>query len=261
MKLRLKNYAKLRRCKTPTRRSLLCQCVGVNYMNSDTFKDRLQLIIGDGSNRSFAEKCEVSEGTVRRYLRGDAFPPLDTLEIMARVGECRLGWLASGEGPMKLDDAHQVTENHLHYADAADLEKEYVLVPRYNVKVSAGGGSLVENEQIVDHLAFKSVWIRTVMHLNPANLLLVSAMGDSMYPTIRQGDMLLVDKGQQEVRDDAIYVLQYDGILVAKRLQKLYDGSVQIKSDNKVYDTQLVPFDRVDRLNVIGRVVWCGGKM
>lgn len=135
------------------------------------------------------------------------------------------------------------------------------MVPRYNVKVSLGGGSLVESEQVVDYLAFKSDWIRTKMHLNPADLILISAIGDSMYPTLRDGDLILLDKSKTTVSDDAIYVLRFDGNLIAKRLQKLFDGSVQIKSDNIIYDPQMVPADRVQDLAIIGRVMWIGGRV
>lgn len=70
-------------------------------MNSDAFKDRLKAVMGKESNRSFAEKCGISEGTVRRYLKGEAFPPLDTLQVMASKSGSSLAWLASGEGEMK----------------------------------------------------------------------------------------------------------------------------------------------------------------
>jgi transcriptional regulator with XRE-family HTH domain len=70
-------------------------------MNYDTFQDRLKLAMGGESNTSFAKKCELAEGTIRRYLRGEAWPPLDTLEVIADVSGYRLAWLASGEGPMK----------------------------------------------------------------------------------------------------------------------------------------------------------------
>jgi len=70
-------------------------------MNSDAFMDRLKKAIDKESNRSFAEKCGLSEGTVRRYLKGEAFPPLDTLQVIAEKSGCSLAWLASGEGDMR----------------------------------------------------------------------------------------------------------------------------------------------------------------
>lgn len=79
-------------------------------MNSDAFKDRLRLVMAGASNRSFAEKCAVSDGTLRSYLKGDTFPPLDTLQVIARVSECSVAWLASGEGKMREDVTYPLGE-------------------------------------------------------------------------------------------------------------------------------------------------------
>jgi len=224
-----------------------------------TIGDRLKIVRGKLLQEEFAKMMGVHKNTVAGYEKGISKPDAGyLLKIIERYPDVSAEWLLTGQEVI----AQQIiAEFGANYSSAADLEHEYIMVPRYNVKVSAGGGSFIESEQVVDHLAFKSEWIRNVMRLNPGDLFLVNTVGDSMYPTIKEGDLLLVDKGQREVRDDAIYVLLNDGVLVAKRLQKLYDGSIQIKSDNKVYDAQLVPFDRVNVLNIIGRVVWGGGRM
>jgi transcriptional regulator with XRE-family HTH domain len=70
-------------------------------MNFDNFKDRLKESMGSASNRGFAENCGFSEGTLRRYLLGETFPPLDTLGKIAEVSGYNLAWLASGEGVKK----------------------------------------------------------------------------------------------------------------------------------------------------------------
>jgi len=235
----------------------------VNYEKENTdFKARLQELIGDEKPFPWASRIGLTPGVFNRMWNEGVIPKGDSLALIAEKTGVSLDWLVMGKGPKCItEQSHGVAEPAHLYADTADLDKEYVLVPRYNVKVSAGGGSIVESEQVVDHLAFKSAWVRTSMHLNPSDLLLISAIGDSMYPAIREGDLLLVDKSQQSVKDDAIYVLRLNDSLIAKRLQKLYDGSVQIKSDNKAYDPQLVPHDRIGMLNIIGRVVWVGGRV
>jgi phage repressor protein C with HTH and peptisase S24 domain len=98
------------------------------------------------------------------------------------------------------------------------------------------------------------------MNLEPGKLALISAIGDSMSPTIRDGDLLLVDMRQRQVGDDAIYIIRRDSSLVAKRFQRLFDGTVSIKSDNPIYKEEVVPKDAASELNLIGRVVWIGRK-
>lgn len=224
------------------------------------FPVRLKELIGSSSVRGFATKCGLSEAVLRSYLRGDTFPTLDRLELIAKAGETRVGWLATGEGPIKRGDrvCDVAAENR---ADREMLAPdEYVLVPRYDVSASAGPGSLVSSEQVVDHLAFKREWTKR-LGLEGGQLALITAVGDSMEPTIREGFLLLVDLRQHQVGGDAIYILRFDHELIAKRLQRMFDGGVKIKSDNPAYDEQLVPVDQVAKLNIIGKVVWGGGRM
>lgn len=227
-------------------------------MDFDSAWGRICSITGWKNYGQLAQFLDITSSSVSGAKKRGIMP-LDWVAKVAQKYECSLDLLVFGRDEAW---ASAVAEMPAFWcADRKDLEKEYVLVPRYNVQVSAGGGALVESEQVVDHLAFKGEWIRSTMHLQPSDLVLITAMGDSMYPTIRQGDLLLLDKSQQEVRDDAIYVLRLNGGLIAKRLQKLFDGSIQIKSDNRVYDPQTVPMDRVGELTIIGRVVWIGGRV
>lgn len=70
-------------------------------MNFYTFGDRLKIVMRGESNHSFAIKCKISEGSLRNYLKGDTSPDLKTLQLIAEVSSCSVGWLASGEGDMK----------------------------------------------------------------------------------------------------------------------------------------------------------------
>jgi phage repressor protein C with HTH and peptisase S24 domain len=49
-----------------------------------------------------------------------------------------------------------------------------------------------------------------------------------MEPTLRSGDLVLVNLASTQARDGAIYVLRHDDLLVAKRLQRVTDGSLYI---------------------------------
>ncbi len=95
-------------------------------MKSDTFKDRLRVAIADESNRAFASKCDASEGTIRRYLRGEAFPPLDTLEKIAEAADVSLAWLATGEGPMRQGE-YSVSAARTVKEDAALNVERFIL--------------------------------------------------------------------------------------------------------------------------------------
>lgn len=135
----------------------------------------------------------------------------------------------------------------------------YVFLPRHQVQASAGTGAIVHSERIVDYLALKEDWVRTVIRRNPNDLRLIEAQGDSMEPTISHGDLLLVDMSVGTVRDGAIYVLSYDGTLLVKRINRRITGEIVVKSDNSAYEPDVLPANGATNLQVIGQVVWHGG--
>jgi phage repressor protein C with HTH and peptisase S24 domain len=181
-------------------------------------------------------------------------------------------WLATGEEsamqfPFSTEDVIKACKNRdsvraaKKFSRTGDLNSDFVLVPRYEVAASAGGGAMVHSEQIVDHLAFRSEWVRNALNVSVQALALISVKGDSMEPTLSNGDLILVDTGTNKVEDNAIYVLRYNGSLMVKRVQRRRDGSVIIKSDNKIYDPEVVTATEVNDLHVVGRVVWSGRRM
>ena len=116
----------------------------------------------------------------------------------------------------------------------------------------------VQSEQIVDHLAFKTEWLKMVMGLVPNKLALITARGDSMEPAIGDGDLMLLDMRELRTLDPSIYVVRMDQSLVAKRLQRLTDGRIRINSDNPLYGSETV---RHEEIQILGRVVWIGRKV
>ena len=82
-----------------------------------------------------------------------------------------------------------------------------------------------------------------------------------MEPTVSNGDTVLIDTSQRaSVREDGIYMLNYDGLLFVKRLR--FDPVrrlVRLISDNKAYE----PVDDInpDELSVFERVIWLARKL
>lgn len=187
-----------------------------------------------------------------KYEKGESEPSRDKLVAIAEAAGVDLLWLATGKGGMEPGAGQAVPKGE----ETIPFD-EFVLVPRYNVEVSAGGGALVDGEEVVGQMAFRKDWVRK-MGLRAKDLVLVTAKGDSMEPTLSDGDILLVDLGQTDIVDGAIHVIRNDGHLLAKRLQLAFNDKVIVRSDNTIY--RELEIDRAD-LKVVGRAVWGGGKM
>lgn len=141
------------------------------------------------------------------------------------------------------------------------LTEDFITVPRYDVEACAGHGAVIHSEQIVDHLAFRADWVRHALGVQQSDLALISVKGDSMEPTLSNGDLILLDMHQGKIEDNAIYALQHNGTLLVKRIQRRMDGSVVVSSDNPRYEAETIGAEGVGALRVVGRVVWAGRRM
>lgn len=137
-------------------------------------------------------------------------------------------------------------------------EQSMVLVPRLEVEASAGAGAIVAAEDVAEMLAFSAAWLRE-RHISPRAARILTARGDSMEPTIRDGDLLIVDTAIEMAVDNGIYVLAYGGVLLVKRLFMLRNGGLVIASDNKdaARDEEIPPHE-VPEVHIAGRVMWYG---
>ena len=137
---------------------------------------------------------------------------------------------------------------------------DYVLIPALDIGASAGGGALNDSENPISTLAFQSNWVRTIASGRPEALSVIRVEGDSMLPTLADGDQIVVDTDDRERLRDGIYVLRTDDALLVKRLSvNPATRRLSIKSDNTAYPS----WDDCDpaTVAVIGRVVWVGRKL
>jgi phage repressor protein C with HTH and peptisase S24 domain len=211
-----------------------------------------------------ASKFGIPVSTYRKYESGPSEPGSEAIAGISRAG-INANWLLTGEGAMLLADVQPYPALHSVQPEYSLVSEQrafippiphpgFVFVPRFEVAASMGNGSVIHSEQIVDYLAFREDWVRTELCLNPKNLILISSVGDSMEPTLRTNDLLLIDRGAAEVKHDAIYAFAFNGELRVKRMQFRMNGVLIVKSDNPQYDD-------VDSIKIIGRVVWYGRGM
>ena len=132
-------------------------------------------------------------------------------------------------------------------------DEDYESVRHYeseDVRLAAGVGAFADQEPVPSEVKFLKSWLRD-HHLRAKDLFLADVLGDSMEPTICDGDSALVDESRTSPRSGRIYALRTgDGPLV-KRLRKR-DHRWWADSDNEEYEPQ--PLD--DRARIMGRVVW-----
>lgn len=132
-------------------------------------------------------------------------------------------------------------------------------IPEYDVRLSAGGGSIVETEQVRRFWSLPESYIQALGV--GQRLAFVEIVGDSMAPTLLSGDLVLLDLESTNPTTPAIYALYDGGATVCKRVERILRSdppALRLISDNPVYQTYEVP---AEWANIIGRVAWCARKM
>ncbi len=136
------------------------------------------------------------------------------------------------------------------------LSVDWIDVPRLAIGASAGPGAEVAGEVAFDTIRFSFRWLRA-MGLQPDQLSTIVVSGDSMEPTLRHGDEILVDRKARGLRD-GIHVIRLGDSLLVKRLDTGRPGKIVLISDNPAYPAVECAVREVE---LIGRVVWKGGPI
>jgi len=143
----------------------------------------------------------------------------------------------------------------------ADFEEDdYILVNVYDVEAAAGYGAIAEQNTVENRLAFKKSWIKRTSGATDDDLAVITVSGDSMSPTLIDGDHILVDMSEKKIRNDGIYVIRNDNMLLVKRISiNPVTKLCTIKSDNAYYEgwSDCEP----EKIDILGRVIWMGRKV
>lgn len=139
---------------------------------------------------------------------------------------------------------------------APRFREEWIEVPRLAIGAAAGAGAMASDEAAFDSFRFSPRWLRDA-GLSIDQLSTIRVTGDSMVPLLNDGDEILVDKGQRSLRD-GIHVVRLDDVLLVKRLAPAGRGRASLISENHAYPPVEVS---LDELEIVGRVVWKGGRL
>lgn len=228
-----------------------------------SFKQRLLWLIerhSQGNVSQFAGFCGLTESSVRQWIKGPSKPTIDKAISIVEACEVSLDWLF--RDPALLDDPihHVMLDPAAGSGGFLTAAAEYTFLPRLDLGASARSSAVAPLKDVDGDkplIGFRTEWLRRI-GVEPASAAVLIAVGDPMEPTIRDGDLVLIDRSIIRAFDDGIYLLALGGMVLLRRLQPRRDGSIALKSDNPVYDDELVPAAEVNKLRIEARVRWFG---
>ena len=157
--------------------------------------------------------------------------------------------LQTGLPTAELDSIHRP-------ASPDEIAPGYVRFPLLDGFVAAGeGGYVADYPEVVRDIDVAEEWARRNLAAPPSRIRVITAQGDSMAPDIGSGDVLFVDSGITWFDSDAVYVMNWQGRPIVKRLQMRRDGRLLIKSANPAYEPEEVAPGETDQLHISGRVI------
>ncbi|MDH2999653.1 repressor [Chelonobacter oris] len=215
-----------------------------------TFGGRLKKLIGNKSGRSFAKEVNISYSTIHNYLTDVSQPTLDNLITLAEHTGAELEWLARGRSS-GLSGKHSVNENGIEYSLSDD---DYVQIDDFrNIKISAGFGAENGDHYKTNFAKVERAWLQA-RRLKAADCAMFRVNGDSMEPTLKNDEEIIIDRSKSCLEEGKIFVINHGGTIWVKKVQITFDG-VELISDNTEYKPISLNQDEADNLIVIGQVV------
>lgn len=209
-----------------------------------------QAIIGSGRQpRDLSKEIGISVARISQLKSESGGIKAEHLFAFARATGYSPQWIAEGVG-----------EPRTH----APQENDYAVIAQHNAKKSDGTAPLNAHAGISGELVFKRSWLNS-MGLQEKSLKVIYTQGNSMSPTLADGDALLLDESQKEASNRHVYaILRPDGELIIKRLVRTMTNGWIIRSDNedkRLYPDEIASDTEIGNLKIEGRIVWHGGAL
>lgn len=203
----------------------------------------LEFYVGPPRGEADVGRSPVSLPAPEGSTQETAPPPPWAQELQASVDDVRT-LLRTLPAPKSDPDRDSV-----HPDDRADWDETRHVEVR-ELSAAAGGGAVVDQEEVIGRVAFRRTWLAKHA-VDPTQAVVIAVGGESMEPTLPDGCSILVDRRRTRRRAGHIYVLRTDDSLIVKRAGKEGERWLLI-SDHPSWDP--APWPR--SATIIGEVRW-----
>lgn len=206
------------------------------------------------TQQEVADKIGVARQSISLWQKNQTVPSGKNLEKLAAALGTTSGYLLFGQ-----------TNPSIKTFDNGDTPPDdVVVIHEYRLTFGASpvGVEPSPEWELVDD--GDDYWYKRTFfqkrHLNPDRCKRARVSGDSMEPTICDGDTFLFYEecdsrpGCVIIADGQIYAISVEGQLKVKRLSKTKDGIV-VRSDNPDYQPEIYSGDDLSKLRIYGKIV------
>lgn len=203
------------------------------------------------SQDDFCKKIDVPKTTYLRYESGKREAPAEVIAKVARLGNVSIEYVMYGKEELKDDENIETISSQnmisLNFYD--------------DIYASAGYGATNDDYQPTK-MEFDRNFLEKVLGIKKFDRLdIIRVIGDSMLPSIRDGEYIIIENGADAKNGDTV-IANIEGELYVKRLHKFpFEKWLRLESENEDYPhIDLNTPQKLNACNIIG-VVRCKIKL
>ena len=168
----------------------------------------------------------ASKGTVTNWISGVNNPTGNRLIQLAQALKTTSSWLLTGNSTPEFTQVEP-------WDSDTPVDDDEVEIPFFKDFSFACGSGAVGEALLSEkrRLRMSKATLRSKA-IDKKNAVATTSSGDSMSPTIKDGDTIHLDLGRKTIKDGKIFAICHGGLFMAKRLYNLPMGGVRIVSDN-----------------------------
>lgn len=209
------------------------------------------------SQAKFAKILRVSPSKISHIEAGTSRIQPELAKAIEEKTGVRQAWLLTGENPPRIPAVHPLetrNESNSYTVSVGSGQFPFSLVKKVKPLLSSGSGELVPEEESEDFYSFRTEWLFRKGTVSAMRLAQVS--GDSMLPTLEDGDFVLFDTSKCVPRDGKIMVIGIGDLLYIKRVRVSPEGIFLVSDNKAVYEPWRV---NQENTRFLGLVIWhCG---
>jgi phage repressor protein C with HTH and peptisase S24 domain/DNA-binding Xre family transcriptional regulator len=168
--------------------------------------------------------------------------PYEQVAKFCAVRKISINWVLFNQLPKSLEDETQKYSRIKHFT---------------NVNASAGGGGFNDDENFeylyIDKKLLDSLYKTKIANAN--SIMALNVVGDSMEPTLYDKEVILFDRDNSDTARGGIFIVSTNAGLFVKRVALKVDSSLELISDNKSYNSEIIPALELETIVVLGRVI------
>lgn len=209
----------------------------------DKIKDIISSDIKDRRvfDKDVARALGISKDSLTQFKKRKAVP-YEQIAYFCAKRNISINWVLFNQLPKSLEEETDKYAKIKYFTD---------------INASAGGGALNFDEGYkllaVDYLLLNNLYKSD--HANGKDIVAINVIGDSMEPTLFDKEIILVDTTHTEYLNDGVFVISSNSGMFVKRIAKKIDGSIELISDNKNYNSEIISLDEQSTISLIGRVI------